>query len=396
MQSPAVTVRMYNVGFGDAFLVSVGEGSQVWRMLVDCGVHSQGRSEHHIDDVVADIVAVAADRGGSPRLDVVVGTHRHRDHVLGFEDDRWQTVEVGEVWLPWVEDPDNKEAVLLRESHDAAAKALHLSLAAMDEPTAALALNSLTNERAMWTLRHGFAGNPARRYVAADLNTARELPGLPGASVRFLGPPRDEAALKAMEPPKSQRWFSMSTGTPEPEVEGSPFPPEFVLDTEVYTRRFTHLKIPDKLLKRLELDEDDAFAAATWLDRSINNTSVFFLLQLGDARLLFPGDAQWGAWQPLLDAPAIRALLAGVSLYKVSHHGSHNGTPTSLARELLSHQVTSMLSVRPIERWKSVPKEALVTELGGHTRHLISSAEAAPHGVRGSAEGLWVEFDVAT
>ena len=37
------------------------------------------------------------------------------------------------------------------------------------------------------------------------------------------------------------------------------------------------------------------------LDRAVNNTSVMFLLQVGDALLLFPGDAQWGAWQPLLD-----------------------------------------------------------------------------------------------
>ena len=33
-----VTIRMYNVGFGDAFLVTVAKGKQRWRMVIDCAV----------------------------------------------------------------------------------------------------------------------------------------------------------------------------------------------------------------------------------------------------------------------------------------------------------------------------------------------------------------------
>jgi len=389
----AVTVRMYNIGFGDAFLLSVPVAGGIWRMLVDCGVHSQGRSEHDIDDVVADIIATAADPTGRARLDVVVGTHRHRDHVLGFEDDRWAEVEVGEVWLPWVEDPADIEATSLREVHDAAAFALHQSFAAADSAKAELALNSLTNERAMWTLRHGFAGTPTRRYVDADLELTHDVSGLPGAGVRFLGPPRDEASIRAMNPPKQQRWF----GPPGVAVDdgGAVFPPEFVIDPATHAALYPHLALPRTLAARLVQEEDDAFAATTWLDRSVNNTSVIFLLQVGSARLLFPGDAQWGAWRGLLETPAIRALLSQVNMYKISHHGSHNGTPTELAREVLSGSVTSLLSVRSIPRWSEVPKGELVDELAEPGRLVLRSAEPAPQPTRQHPAGLWVEHDVA-
>ena len=39
-----VAVRMYNTGFGDAFLITVHDAGDPWRMLIDCGVHSQGQA----------------------------------------------------------------------------------------------------------------------------------------------------------------------------------------------------------------------------------------------------------------------------------------------------------------------------------------------------------------
>jgi beta-lactamase superfamily II metal-dependent hydrolase len=41
---------------------------------------------------------------------VVVATHRHEDHVSGFRAPAWDDVWVGEVWMPWTEDPKNEEA----------------------------------------------------------------------------------------------------------------------------------------------------------------------------------------------------------------------------------------------------------------------------------------------
>src|SRR6266511_3208677 len=103
-----VNVRMYNVGFGDAFLVELPAGDdRPFRVLVDCGAHAAGypadgwRPEDVVDQIISDISA----GGAEPHLDVVVATHRHQDHVSGFRSAAWRQVSVDEVWLPWTEDP---------------------------------------------------------------------------------------------------------------------------------------------------------------------------------------------------------------------------------------------------------------------------------------------------
>jgi beta-lactamase superfamily II metal-dependent hydrolase len=103
MAAKEVIVRTYNVGFGDAFLVSIPGPSRPHQILIDCGsIKSNGPS---IQDVVRTIIADATDGDGRARLDLVIATHRHRDHVLGFEKPEWDDVEVGEVWMPLTEDP---------------------------------------------------------------------------------------------------------------------------------------------------------------------------------------------------------------------------------------------------------------------------------------------------
>jgi hypothetical protein len=58
------------------------------------------------------------------------------------------------------------------------------------------------------------------------------------------------------------------------------------------------------------------------------------LFEVGDQKLLFPGDAQIENWQYALDMarkdPKISKLLTETTLYKVGHHGSRNATPKSL------------------------------------------------------------------
>ena len=51
-----ITVRMYNVGFGDAILITVDQPGGPWRMLVDCGVHPSGVSDHSMAGIVGQII----------------------------------------------------------------------------------------------------------------------------------------------------------------------------------------------------------------------------------------------------------------------------------------------------------------------------------------------------
>ena len=61
---------------------------------------------------------------------------------------------------------------------------------------------------------------------------------------------------------------------------------------------------------------------------------MILLIQAGDRRLLFCGDAQIENWEYALtfapDRLAVLELLRGVDLYKVGHHGSRNATPRTL------------------------------------------------------------------
>ena len=66
------------------------------------------------------------------------------------------------------------------------------------------------------------------------------------------------------------------------------------------------------------------------LDAALNNTSVILLFEVGNKKLLFPGDAQIENWSYALSHRHVRRILADVDLYKVGHHGSRNATPRSL------------------------------------------------------------------
>src|SRR5262245_60327001 len=98
-----IAIRMYNVGFGDSFLVRMPTEEGERRVLVDCGFHSQGKGKFSDAELVQQI---KADLNGEP-LDIIIATHRHQDHISGFgEIDLWAGVPVNEVWLPFTANPE--------------------------------------------------------------------------------------------------------------------------------------------------------------------------------------------------------------------------------------------------------------------------------------------------
>ena len=185
-----LTVTMFNVGFGDCFLVEIPFGHKPpFRILFDCGRH-KGDAQSTADRVIE----AARDPDGTPRIDVIVGTHRHKDHVNGFAKDGWEKVRVREVWLPWTENPEDPEARGLVEKQLKAALTAKAALVPgmANDPVQknyfGLMQLALSNEAAMDTLYNGFAGDPERRYLH-DPEAPHEpltLSGFPGLRFHIM------------------------------------------------------------------------------------------------------------------------------------------------------------------------------------------------------------------
>ncbi len=390
-----IQVQMYNVGFGDCFLLKFPrDGRTPFRVLVDCGSHSAGhpRPGWKIRQTVAAIVDDIGDDGSV--IDVVVATHRHQDHVSGFAEPAWSSVTVGEVWLPWTEDPDDPEATRIRTRQSSLA--LNLTNAFTDPgfvdrwkseeiaPASlqAMVANSLTNEGAMRTLHRGFAGKPTRRFLSTD--TGHLQPDdCPGLTVHVLGPSKDESVIRDMDPPPEQSYLAFGAAppvsgpvdrTPSPVSESNrPFAKSYVLDEAAYG--------PGKLggslkSKAAAMMRDTDLATVVSLDKAVNGTSLMLMFEFGSAYLLFPGDAQWGTWHAAMNRPASRQLLTRTTFYKVGHHGSHNATPRAFLEEVLDGNPqlwASAASVRPISFWPNIPRTLLMDELNARCKRVLRS-----------------------
>ncbi|MDP3984284.1 MAG: hypothetical protein Q8Q52_04665 [Acidimicrobiia bacterium] len=401
-----VRVRMYEVGFGDCFLIEFPrkDDPTPFRILVDCGAHSSGypregwKPEQVVDQIVADVTTA-----GEPHIDVVVATHRHQDHVVGFRAKAWSQVSVGEVWLPWTENPKDPlaRAILNRQSRLAFGLQAAFQSAAFGarwtNPERAASLrdlvtNSLTNASAMRTLHSGFLGKPKRRYLSVADPATITSDFCPGLTVHVLGPSKDEEVIRDMDPPAGQSYLHfLDPSMPmDAEAIGGELSSEMERQLErsqrPFSRNFTfpateYESDPAALLLDAETKEaaaafmrEDDLAVAVSLDKAVNGTSLMLMFEFGDAFLLFPGDAQWGTWRGAMDDAEHRDLLSRTTFLKVGHHGSHNATPKEFVEDVLGAKLwCAAASVRPINFWPEIPKADLLTALGKRSERVIRS-----------------------
>ena len=115
----------------------------------------------------------------------------------------------------------------------------------------------------------------------------------------------------------------------------------------------------------------------------MNNTSLILLFEVFGKKLLFPGDAQIENWSYALeDAPTAKktkALLAGVDVYKVGHHGSLNATPKKALwdnfKKRKGKKLKTLLSTMPGKHGRTdneteVPRRTLLKALKSETQLL--------------------------
>jgi beta-lactamase superfamily II metal-dependent hydrolase len=346
-------VRMYRVGFGDFFLLSVPTATGAGHILIDCGVHAQD-----LGSMRAAVTQMAEDC--NKHLSLVIMTHRHADHISGFGScsDIFAQIAVDRVWMPWFEDPDNKDAKNFQASLTAIAG--HMSqqfrarLAAQpddDDAEQMLAMaENITggldaagvsrNQKALQVLHEGFKTKVTPSYYKAG-DAAKLPPELEaaGLTAQILGPPIDNALILQMTN-KNQQYLA---GATEDQASGDavkPFPNAFHTTDEDYGERAFELYGPGQIIRMIQGAQPDLLAAqAVAADKTLNNQSLVILFSFGGKTLLFAGDAQWGNWENFLYGgaygtpghtkltPKAEAILNKVDFYKVGHHGSANATP---------------------------------------------------------------------
>jgi beta-lactamase superfamily II metal-dependent hydrolase len=390
-------MRMYNVGFGDAFLLFIPTDEGERTVLVDCGVHPAGVT-NRISSVVEDILATCT-VNGRPRLDVVVATHRHADHISGFALRAWRDVEVGEVWLPWTEDRSNPAARRIREAQNRFAAALKDRFPSTASAPGWLAANSLSNAEAERTLLHGFASCEVWRYLPHIDRSKRTFasPALPGVTIHALGPSHDPALIASLDPPAGSYFPASGSTAGDSQTRADPLPDlfarPFCVPTAEYAKHFPWLAEHANAEDLRERVTVDFLAAATSLEDAINGTSLVLALEISDRTVLLAGDAEWGTWSEILADDAWREILSRTSLYKVSHHGSYNGTPPQFVDELMPSNAVSLVSLRTMKFWPSIPRESLLAALGSDERTLIRSNELPkPDNMIRRNDDLWVEI----
>lgn len=127
-QNGAVVVRMYRQGLGDCFLLALAgkrANARPRYVLIDCGVHRrQDAGPQRLKQVMENVVVAT---GG--RLDVVVATHEHADHLSGFVQKgspflptarAAAKLSIGELWVGWTEKLGDRQADQLRKKRGTA------------------------------------------------------------------------------------------------------------------------------------------------------------------------------------------------------------------------------------------------------------------------------------
>jgi beta-lactamase superfamily II metal-dependent hydrolase len=325
----ALRVRIYDVKFGDAMLISVPRSNGDYdHVLIDVGnvASGEGGDNSVFIPVVEDVLTVL---DGTP-LHLYISTHEHLDHVQGLlyaaremqkespSRDLKSLLQVERVWLSasaapdyYERFPDAEKQKKLRAGYFAGLDAAGLGLLPMAFQAMAANNNPGKTGDCVDFVR-GLVDTPTYVHRGIDADALHQLQDV---RIRVLAPEEDASVYYRASP---RHMGSLDIGRDDGELDGlgkvaSAALPAAPAGVDAMAFRNLWEQLRDGSLEEVLLQ----------IDKAANNTSIVFELNWAGWTLLFTGDAELRSWEQL----SRHGVLAPAHFLKVSHHGSHNGTP---------------------------------------------------------------------
>lgn len=408
-------IRAYNVELGDCVYCRIPKGRKVggavddFHILIDCG--SMGAMAH-LKAAIADLRTMLPDvDGGGKRLDLLVVTHQHKDHIAGFDSELFQDIKIENIWMSAAMNPDHPQATQALQVHRLATTAMRniesLNLALSPELQDLVALYGVDNDTAMETLRVTLPEKNGikAQYVHAGMTGAElDLP-LNGVKIDVLGPEQDidRFYLGAEADESLQGLVDSGAAFREGPAKAGEYPANI--------SRADFRRLQSRMMS-------SAFAFAELSSRVTNNTSVVLLIEWKGKRLLFVGDAEWdtkykegkanGAWNVMWHERKAK-LGGGIDFLKIGHHGSENATPWNDLEDGTATEPSTILdAILPLpsgaagptaravvstkrKNHETIPRSALLAELGKRVQNVRNYQQAL--GTKASSLPKFNEFE---
>ena len=340
-------IRMYNVHFGDAILISIpdedGGNPKMRHILIDVGNVRSGAGglNEVFEPAINDILKVLGDEP----LDLYIMTHEHLDHVQGllwsakgmfdYENGELKDkLKVKHAWLPISAHPD------YYNTHTEAKKKFDLASETYHQIKNFAAISPFSDKEQLDILLQN-----NDRFVPFD---AQNLSiGRTADCVEYLRNLADETHYvhRSIGQPSGQNTpvFNLNDTHPFETIDFEIWAPEE--NSADYYGRFRPMSLgmvvsrnePPALVNAVPPAGVEANAFYNLInfrkgglldnllaiDKAANNSSIVFCLKWKNWRFLFPGDAEERSWKEMNK----ENVLSPVDFLKISHHGSHNGTP---------------------------------------------------------------------
>lgn len=325
-------IRAYNVGCGDCIYVRIPDAKDGFHILIDCGKKGGTDLLKQAVEHMEEHLLPASDTPGKKRLDLIVATHRHEDHIKGFDPAWFKQIDVKNVWLSQALDPNHPQSEKSNALHAFATRAMR-RLADSGQ--------ALSPQAELLTALYGVSNDVADDFLMKKIPDDNQITpkfvhsGMTGKELGLKLPKGAAITVLAPENDIDHYYFGDDADATLKGLNGltaamdrAPSGTSSVTPTNISASDF-------RVLKSRMLSNTLSFAGK---DSSIqNNMSVVLLIEWKKRRLLFVGDAEWegefrdgkhnGSWNVMWEMHRKKLLKSPLDFLKIGHHGSINATP---------------------------------------------------------------------